>query len=449
MVETCASRGVKSSLCVSNDLITMPGYFGDDEECYDDGRRENVRVAVEHAVRGYRDDARDEGSVGETVDVLCRLLSLERQFASDDAADDDVSGHVGRALRKMSDALERSIQTPSSSTTASGGVDDIGRARRNAEECEAACANARRRGRDIDASVEAALETFESRVKMRGMERMKARVLDVALVAARFRLEIARETERALTAVKAGDYSEACARTERVEALLKVWRNVDGRRDALREAIEKSTVEAKEEMLRESKRVATAWFAEARNLGGKIGRALAVEGRTPAEVSAMIDDALDGSKIRRAREVSVRLHGESGDAAFVDWFRRLRLEQLIGRDLVSTRLGDTRRVATANGAETLASDMDVVLGYFVVNLAVIDMFPGVFDRAFVDEHFAQAMDILRGNILDAPLNESEQVVRRARAMSAAAKSYYGFACAPIEAAAETLRVASTTGETLA
>jgi len=424
----------------------MPGYFGDDEECFDDGRRENVRAAVEHAVRGYRDDVRDEGSVGETVDVLCRLLSLERQFANDDAADDDVSGDVGRALRKMSDALERSIQNPSSSTTtASGGMDDIGRARRNAEECEAACANARRRGRDIDASVEAALETFESRVNMQGMERMKARVLDVALVAARFRLEIAREAERALTAVKAGDYSEACARTERVEALLKVWRNVDGRRDALREAIEKSTVEAKEEMLRESKRVATAWFAEARNLGGKIGRALAVEGRTPAEVSVMIDDALDGSKIRRAREVSVRVLGESGDDEFVDWFRRLRLEQLIGRDLVSTRLGDAKTVVTAKDAETLSSEMDVVLGYFVVNVAVIDMFPGVFDRAFVDEHFAQAMDILRGNILDAPLNESEQVVRRARAMCTAAKSHYRFACAPIEAAAETLRVASTTG----
>jgi len=424
----------------------MPGYFGDDEECFDDGRRENVRAAVEHAVRGYRDDVRDEGSVGETVDVLCRLLSLERQFANDDAADDDVSGDVGRALRKMSDALERSIQNPSSSTTtASGGMDDIGRARRNAEECEAACANARRRGRDIDASVEAALETFESRVNMQGMERMKARVLDVALVAARFRLEIAREAERALTAVKAGDYSEACARTERVEALLKVWRNVDGRRDALREAIEKSTVEAKEEMLRESKRVATAWFAEARNLGGKIGRALAVEGRTPAEVSVMIDDALDGSKIRRAREVSVRVLGESGDDEFVDWFRRLRLEQLIGRDLVSTRLGDAKTVVTAKDAETLSSEMDVVLGYFVVNVAVIDMFPGVFDRAFVDEHFAQAMDILRGNILDTPLNESEQVVRRARAMCTAAKSHYRFACAPIEAAAETLRVASTTG----
>lgn len=448
MVETCARRDVKSALCVSNDSITMPGYFGDDDECDDDGRRENVRVAVEHAVRGYRDDVRDDGSVGETVDVLCRLLSLERQFANDDAADDDVRGDVGRALRKMSDALERSIQTPSTTTT-SGGVDDIGRARRNAEECEAACANAQKRGMDIDASVEAALETFESRIKMRGMERMKTRVLDVALVAARFRLEVAREAERSSTAVKVGDYSEACARTERVEALLKVWRNVDGRRDALREAIEKSTVEAKEEMLRESKRVATAWFAEARNLGGKIGRALAVEGRTPAEVSAMIDDALDGSKIRRAREVSIRLLGESGDAAFVDWFRQLRLEQLIGRDLVSTRLGDARRVTTTNDAKTLTSDMDVVLGYFVVNLAVIDMFPGVFDRAFVDEHFAQAMDILRGNILDAPLNESEQVVRHARAMSAAAKSYYGFACVPIEAAAETLRVASTTGKALA
>lgn len=421
----------------------MPGYFGDERyDDDDDGKRERVRAAVEHAVRGYRDDVRDDGSVGETVDVLCRLLSLERQFANDDA--DDACGEVGRTLRKMSDGLERSIQTPSTSTT-SGGVDDIGWARRNAEECEAALINAQRRGMDIDASVEAALETFESRVKMRGMERMKARVLDVALVAARFRLEVAREAERASTAVKAGDYSEACARTERVEALLKVWRDVDGRRDALREAIEKNSMEAKEEMLRESKRVATAWFAEARNLGGKIGRALAVEGRTPAEVSAMIDDALDGSKIRRAREVSVRLLGESGDDVFVDWFRRLRLEQLIGRDLVSTRLGDARRVATAKDAETLASEMDVVLGYFVVNVAVIDMFPGVFDRAFVDEHFARAMDILRGNILNAPLNESEQVVRRARAMCTAAKSHYGFVCAPIEAAAETLRVASTTG----
>lgn len=425
--------------------MTMPGYFGD--ECYDDddGKKENVRRVVEHAVRGYRDDVRDDGSVGETVDVLCRLLSLERQFANDDA-DDDACGEVGRTLRKMSDGLERSIQTPStSSSTTSGGVDDISWARRNAEECEAALINAQRRGMDIDASVEAALETFESRVKMRGMERMKARVLDVALVAARFRLEVAREAERASTAVKAGDYSKACTRTERVEALLKVWCDVNGRRDALREAIEKNSMEAKEEMLRESKRVATAWFAEARNLGGKIGRALAVEGRTPAEVSAMIDDALDGSKIRRVREVSVRLLGESGDAAFVDWFRGLRLEQLIGRDLVSTRLGDARTVATAKGAETLASEMDVVLGYFVVNVAVIDMFPGVFDRAFVDEHFARAMDILRGNILDAPLNESEQVVRRARAMCTAAKSHYGFACAPIEAAAETLRVASTTG----
>lgn len=423
----------------------MPGYFGD--ECYDDdGKRENVRVAVEHAVRGYRDDVRDDGSVGETVDVLCRLLSLEPQFANDNDADDDVSGEVGRALREMSDALERSIQTPSSSSssTTSGGVDDIGWARRNAEECEAALINAQRRGMDIDASVEAALETFESRVKIRGMERIKVRVLNVALVAARFRLEVAREAERASTAVKAGDYSEACARTERVEALLKVWRDVDGRRDALREAIEKNSMEAKEEMLRESKRVATSWFAEARNLGGKIGCALAVEGRTPAEVSAMID-ALDGSKVRRAREVSVRLLGESGDDEFVDWFRRLRLEQLIGRDLVSTRLGDARRVATAKDAEALASEMNVVLGYFVVNVAVIDMFPGVFDRAFVDEHFARAMDILRGNILDAPLNETEQVVRRARAMCTAAKSHYGFVCAPIEAAAETLRVASTTG----
>ena len=424
----------------------MPGYFGDEryDDDDDDGKRENVRAAVEHVARGYRDDVRDDGSVGETVDVLCRLLSLERQFANDDDADDDACGEVGRTLRKMSDGLERSIQTPSTTTTR-GGVDDIGWARRNAEECEAALINAQRRGMDIDASVEAALETFESRVKMRGMERMKARVLDVALVAARFRLEVAREAERASTAVKAGDYSEACARTERVEALLKVWRDVDGRRDALREAIEKNSMEAKEEMLRESKRVATAWFAEARNLGGKIGRALAVEGRTPAEVSAMIDDALDGSKIRRAREVSVRLLGESGDDDFVDWFRRLRLEQLIGRDLVSTRLGDARRVATAKDAETLASEMDVVLGYFVVNVAVIDMFPGVFDRAFVDEHFARAMDILRGNILNAPLNESEQVVRRARAMCTAAKSHYGFVCAPIEAAAETLRVASTTG----
>lgn len=423
----------------------MPGYFGDEryDDDDDDGKRERVRAAVEHAVRGYRDDVRDDGSVGETVDVLCRLLSLERQFAhDDDDADDDACGEVGRTLRKMSDGLERSIQTTTSTT--SGGVDDIGWARRNAEECEAALINAQRRGMDIDASVEAALETFESRVKMRGMERMKARVLDVALVAARFRLEVAREAERASTAVKAGNYSEACARTERVEAMLKVWRDVD-RRDALREAIEKNSMEAKEEMLRESKRVATAWFAEARNLGGKIGRALAVEGRTPAEVSAMIDDALDGSKIRRAREVSVRLLGESGDDDFVDWFRRLRLEQLIDRDLVSTRLGDARRVATAKDAETLASEMDVVLGYFVVNVAVIDMFPGVFDRAFVDEHFARAMDILRGNILDAPLNESEQVVRRARAMCTAAKSHYGFVCAPIEAAAETLRVASTTG----
>lgn len=302
---------------------------------------------------------------------------------------------------------------------------------------------------DVDASVEAALDTFESHIKMRGMERMKARVLDVALVAARFRLETAREAERASVAVKAGEYEEACARTERVEALLKVWRDVDGRRDALREVIEKNSMEAKEEMLRESKRDATAWFAEARNLGGKLGRALAVEGRTPADVSAMINDALDGSKLRRARDVSIRLLGKDGDAAFVDWFRRLRMEQLIGRDLVSTRLGDARRLTAKNNAETLASEMDVVLGYFVVNVSVIDVFPGVFDRAFVEEHFAQAMDILRGNILDAPLDESDQIVQRVGAMCNAAKLYYGFVCAPIEAAAETLRVASMKGKTSA
>ena len=427
----------------------MPGYFGDDDDD-DDGRRQRVRTTVEHAVRGYRDDARDDGSVGETVDVLCRLLSLEFAGAGDDTTD-DASGDVGRALRGMSDALERSVKklTNDGGEVKDGALVDIGRARRSAEECEAACASVRRRGMDIDASVEAALDTFESHIKMRGMERMKARVLDVALVAARFRLETAREAERASVAVKAGEYEEACARTERVEALLKVWRDVDGRRDALREVIEKNSMEAKEEMLRESKRVATAWFAEARNLGGKLGRALAVEGRTPADVSAMINDALDGSKLRRARDVSIRLLGKDGDAAFVDWFRRLRMEQLIGRDLVSTRLGDARRLTAKNNAETLASEMDVVLGYFVVNVSVIDMFPGVFDRSFVEEHFAQAMDILRGNILDAPLDESDQIVQRVGAMCNAAKSYYGFVCAPIEAAAETLRVASMKGKTSA